>query len=91
MGARPRRTLIHTPIQVGKYLISPLTRPIGIDRFEASVSIRSGSGRAMHDRVLRLKNLFDSHEEAADHATAQGLAYIGAPPRRAAHPPSFEE
>ncbi|WP_328589521.1 ETC complex I subunit [Piscinibacter terrae] len=68
-----------------------MTRPVGSGRYEASVSIRSGSGRATHDRVLRLNNVFDSREEAADHARAQGLAYIGAPPARAAHRSTFEE
>jgi hypothetical protein len=29
-----------------------------------------------HDRVLRLLPLFDSSEEAARHATAEGLAWI---------------
>lgn len=82
---------IQLPIQVGKYLVSPLTRPNGSGRFEASVSIRSGSGRATHDRVLRLKNVFDSREAAAHHATAQGLAYIGASQLSAAHVSQPEE
>jgi hypothetical protein len=68
-----------------------LTRPNGSGCFEASVSIRSGSGRATHDRVLRLRNVFESREAAARHATAEGLAYIGAPSACAAHVPHHQE
>jgi hypothetical protein len=75
----PERSLIHTSLRVGKYLVSPLTRPIGCGRHAASVSIRSGRGSATHDRVLRLVPTFDSSAEAARYATAQGLAWIGAP------------
>jgi hypothetical protein len=50
----------------------------------ASVSIRSGSGSMTHDRVLRFVPLFDSADEAACFATAQGLAFIRANPSGAA-------
>lgn len=66
-------------MQVGKYLVSPLTRSLARGRFAASVSIRSGRGSATHDRVLRLSPDFASAAEAARYATAQGLAWIGAP------------
>ena len=65
------------PIQVGKYLVSPFTRRLGGGRYVASVSIRSGSGSASHDRVLRLMPEFDSPEEALRYATAQGLEWLG--------------
>mgnify|MGYP001162867957 FL=1 len=76
--AGPKDPLIHTPLQVGKYLISPLTRLDGGGRYAASVSIRSGRGSGTHDRVVRLRPIFDSRDEAARYATAQGLAWVGA-------------
>ncbi|MGC4077917.1 MAG: hypothetical protein QM702_12995 [Rubrivivax sp.] len=66
---------MHTPIQVGRYTVSPLTRH-DIDGYAASVSIRSGSGRATHDRVLRLLPRFTTRDAAAHHATTEGLAWV---------------
>nr|WP_310734645.1 hypothetical protein [Azohydromonas caseinilytica] len=66
-----------TSIRVGKYLVSPLTRALGQDRYAASVSIRSGRGSATHDCVLRFTPEFDSGEAALHYATAQGLDWIG--------------
>jgi len=66
-------------LQVGKYLVSPLTRPLARGRFAASVSIRSGRGSATHDRVLRLAPVFPTADEAARYATAQGLAWVMTP------------
>ncbi len=77
-GRRPEKAVIPVPVpfQVGKYLVSPLTRRAVCGRYAASVSIRSGRGSMTHDRVLRLLPMFDSSEEAARHATAEGLAWI---------------
>jgi hypothetical protein len=79
-GRRPEKAIIPIPVpvpfQVGKYLVSPLTRRAVCGRYAASVSIRSGRGSMTHDRVLRLLPLFDSSEEAAHHAKAEGLAWI---------------
>lgn len=75
-----RRTCIHAPLQIGKYLVSPLTRLDDRGHHVASVSIRSGHGSMTHDRVLRFVPLFDSADEAARFATAQGLAFIRANP-----------
>jgi hypothetical protein len=61
---------------VGKYLVSPLTHATDGGRYRASVSIRSGRGSMTHDRVLRLLPVFSSSEDAAQYATAQGLAWI---------------
>ncbi len=63
---------------MGKYLVSPLTRPLGLGRHAASVSIRTGCGSGTHDRVLRLVPEFGSPAEALHYATAQGLDWIGA-------------
>lgn len=67
-----------TTLQVGKYLVSPLTRLTDGGRYAASVSIRSGRGSATHDRVLRLVPTFASAAEAARYATTQALAWIAA-------------
>jgi hypothetical protein len=64
-------------LRVGKYLVSPLTRHLGPNRYAASVSIRSGCGSATHDRVMRFVPEFDSGEAALHYATAQGLDWIG--------------
>ncbi|WP_119156407.1 hypothetical protein [Caldimonas tepidiphila] len=68
---------MNTSIQIGKYLVSPLTRLAGSGRYAASVSIRSGRGSGTHDRVLRLVPEFDSPDEALRYATAQGLDWLG--------------
>lgn len=69
---------IHKPLQVGKYLVSPLTRLNDNGRYAASVSIRSGCGTATHDRVLRLVPVFDTCDAAAHYAAKQGVAWLGA-------------
>ena len=69
-------------IHLGKYQISPMTRPLALGRHSASVSIRSGQGMASHDRVLRLISDFDSAQGALDHALAEGCDWVnrqGAP------------
>lgn len=64
---------------MGKYLISPLTKPLDNGWFACSVSIRSGSGRGTTDRVVRLTRLFRSRWAAAEYAIAEGLQWIGVP------------
>jgi hypothetical protein len=64
-------------ITVGKYLISPLTKPLENGWYACSVSIRSGSGTGTHDRVLRLTRLFQTQLAAVRYATAEGLQWIG--------------
>jgi hypothetical protein len=63
-------------IAVGKYLVSPLAKPQGTGGFAASVSIRSGSGSATHDRVLRFTGIFDSAAAAVQYATEHALGWI---------------
>jgi hypothetical protein len=72
---RHREFVIHSSFQVGKYLVSPLTR-------STHCSIRSGRGSATSDRVLRFHPTFDSRDAAERYATAQGLAWIGVPESR---------
>ncbi len=61
---------------VGKYLVSPLTRMLDCGRYAASVSIRSGSGRGTHDRVMRFVPLFADHAAATQYATSEGLRWV---------------
>jgi len=64
-------------ITVGKYLISPLTKLLENGWYACSVSIRTGTGSATHDRVLRLTRLFRTQLAAVRYATAEGLQWIG--------------
>lgn len=63
-------------LAVGKYLVSPLAKPHGEGHYIASVSIRSGTGSATHDRVMRFSGLFDSAASALQHATEHALGWI---------------
>ena len=65
-------------VTVGKYKVSPLTRPLDNGWYACSVSIRSGSGSGTTDRVLRLTRLFMSPAKAADYAITEGLNWIKA-------------
>ena len=65
-----------TPFQVGKYLVSPLSRQKECGRYSASVSIRSGSGRGTHDRVFRFLPEFITREAALLYATAEGHSWL---------------
>jgi hypothetical protein len=64
------------PTTIGKYLVSPLTRRLDDGRYQSSVSIRSGQGRAMHDRVLRFAEPFTTPLEALRYAAAQGSDWV---------------
>jgi hypothetical protein len=69
----------HSPLSVGKYLISPLTKAVGNGWYGCSVSIRSGSGRGTTDRVVRLTRIFRDAAAAADYAIGEGMQWIGMP------------
>lgn len=75
-------TLNPTPITVGKYLVSPLARELSDGRYQSSVSIRTGHGRATHDRVLRFVPLFDSALDALRYAVVQGRDWVSQPQLR---------
>ena len=66
----------HTPIAVGKYLVSPLAKQQGDGRYAASVSIRSGQGSATHDRIMRFSGIFDSAAAAVHYATEHARCWI---------------
>jgi hypothetical protein len=67
---------IQHSVAVGKYLVSPLVKNLGDGRFAASVSIRSGHGSGMHDRVMRFVPYFASHAAALRYAVDEGLAWV---------------
>lgn len=69
--------LDHNTVTIGKYLISPLTKSLENGWYACSVSIRSGSGSATTDRVLRLRRLFRDRWAAAEYALAEGLQWVG--------------
>ena len=73
------------PLTVGKYLISPLTKPLDNGWYASSVSIRSGSGTGTTDRVVRLTKLFQSQLQAAEYALQEGLQWIGMRPQGLVH------
>lgn len=58
--------------EVGKYLVTPMTKLNDAGRYSVSVSIRRG----MHDRVFRLIPHFDSAANAARYALAQGRQFV---------------
>lgn len=68
--------IIQHSIAVGKYLVSPLIKTQEDGRFAASVSIRSGRGSGMTDRVMRFTPRFGSHAAAARYAVEQGLGWV---------------
>ncbi len=68
-------TIQEKSFTIGKYLVSPLTRDAGATGFTAAVSIRSGSGRATHDRVFRFTPLFPSRESACSYAAREGESW----------------
>jgi hypothetical protein len=67
---------IQHSVAVGKYLVSPLVKNLGDGRFAASVSIRSGHGSGMHDRVMRFVPSFASQAAALRYAVDEGLAWV---------------
>ena len=69
-------TLQYNNLAVGKYLVSPLAKPLDAGGNAASVSIRSGRGSATHDRVLRFSGLFDTAASALQYATEHALRWI---------------
>lgn len=68
-------TIHEKSFTVGKFLVSPLTRDAGATGFTAAVSIRSGSGRATHDRVFRFTPMFPSRESACRYAAREGASW----------------
>lgn len=81
-----RKNTIHSPLQVGKYLVTPLTQRLHDGRYRAAVSIRSGRGSASQDRVMRFVPSFDSDLDASQYACVEGLAWLNVSAPSAASP-----
>ena len=64
------------PFSAGKFLITPLSRPMRAGGFTASLSIRRGQGRASHDRVYTFKQAFATRDSALLYAAAQGRDWL---------------
>ncbi|MBX9959704.1 MAG: hypothetical protein K2Y15_06160 [Burkholderiaceae bacterium] len=69
-------TTLEKAFSVGKYLVSPLIRTTDTGRYQASVSIRSGSGRGTHDRVFRFVPEFSTREGALQYAINEGCSWL---------------
>jgi hypothetical protein len=63
-------------IEVGRYLVSPMTSPHTDGGFRASVSIRSGRGTGTTDRIMRFLPRFPNRQAALRYATAEGLSWV---------------
>lgn len=62
-------------VEVGRYVVSPMTQARNDGGFDALVSIRSGQGMASVDRVMQFTPSFRSPQAALRYARAEGLAW----------------
>lgn len=65
-------------IEVGRFLVSPMTKPHVDGGFTASVSIRSGRGMSSIDRVMRFVPSFPNRGAALRYAENEGTAWARA-------------
>jgi hypothetical protein len=80
--------LINTPYRIGKYTLSPQTISDDHGRYRASLSIKSGLGSQVCDRVFRFAPTFDTPDEAASFVDEQAQAWLAS--RLGAAIPSME-
>ncbi|WAC74742.1 hypothetical protein OU995_08590 [Roseateles sp. SL47] len=59
-------------IEVGRYIVSPMSHADTEGQFVASVSIRSGTGATSTDRIWRFIHRFPSSASALRYATTEG-------------------
>jgi len=64
------------PFAIGKFLLTPLTRSAGHERYTASLSIRRGQGSQTHDSVYTFKPEFACRDSALAYAAAQGRDWL---------------
>jgi hypothetical protein len=69
----------NTTVQVGKYLVSPLSTALHGGDYLASVSIRSGQGSNTYDRVMRFTPRFATRDAAVRYAAEHGVAWAHQP------------
>jgi len=65
----------HNNIELGRFMILPMSRARSDGGFDAVVSIRSGQGMASVDRVMSFSPKFSSSQAALHHAREQGLTW----------------
>ncbi|WP_422011516.1 hypothetical protein [Roseateles sp.] len=70
-----KKMLNNNNIEVGRFVVSPMTQPRDGGGFTASVSIRSGRGMASVDRVMWFTPEFRSPQAALHYARSEGLAW----------------
>lgn len=68
--------MINTPYRIGKYTLSPLTIPDDHGRYRASLSIKSGLGSQVCDRIYRFTPTFDTRDEASSFVDEQAQAWL---------------
>jgi hypothetical protein len=71
-----RKLSINTPYQIGKYTLSPITPADAQGRYRASLSIKSGRGSQICDRIFRFTPTFDTRAEAANFVDEQAQAWL---------------
>jgi hypothetical protein len=81
---RPTSHAGDLPLQVGKYLIAPLTQALQNGWFACAVSIRTGAGATFNERLLRITRLFRDPRAASEFALDEALQWIAAPRSAAA-------
>jgi hypothetical protein len=77
-GAAPpkkKNNMNNNNIEVGRFMVSPMTQAREGGGFDALVSIRSGRGMASVDRVMRFTPQFGSPQAALHYARTEGLAW----------------
>jgi len=75
-GAHLKKNYMQQNIEVGRYLVSPMTSSHIDGGFSASVSIRSGRGTGTTDRIMRFVPRFPNRQAALRYATAEGLSWV---------------
>lgn len=73
--AKASNPMQNNSVEVGRFLVSPMTSRGSDGLFVASVSIRSGRGMASVDRVMRFKASFATPTAALSYATVEGKAW----------------
>lgn len=74
-GAHLMKNMPTKSIEVGRFLVSPMTKPHADGGFTASVSIRSGRGMSSIDRVMRFVPSFPNRGAALRYAENEGTAW----------------
>jgi hypothetical protein len=74
-ATKKKNKMNNNNIEVGRFMVSPMTQAREGGGFDALVSIRSGRGMASVDRVMRFTPQFGSPQAALHYARTEGLAW----------------